>query len=253
MTAPGTVEIMSRHVSSRHVMWRSGAGGDGGDPLELPGWVVVPAAFAAGAVPFSNLTARLLRGIDLRSVGSGTVSGTGLYRVAGFRALAAAGVLEVAKGMVGPVLSGPRRPCLAALASAAGVAGHNWSPFLRGAGGRGLSPALGAMLVGAPAGSAALLAGMAAGRAAGETAVGSLVGDLLSVVVSKRAHGPHAAVLATAVLVPVVAKRLAGNGPPRSGGFDTYLWRLACDRDSRVPSRAAGDGGVGRKTPRAQP
>ncbi|HEV2368845.1 MAG TPA: glycerol-3-phosphate acyltransferase, partial [Acidimicrobiales bacterium] len=55
-------------------------------------------AYLTGAVPFSNLFASRLAGVDLRKVGSGTVSGTGLYRVAGFRPLAVAGVLDVAKG-----------------------------------------------------------------------------------------------------------------------------------------------------------
>ena len=67
---------------------------------------VLAAAYIAGAIPFSNLMARRRRGVDLRSVGSGTVSGTSLYQVAGFGALAAAGVCDVAKGSVGPLLAG---------------------------------------------------------------------------------------------------------------------------------------------------
>ncbi|MBM3693235.1 MAG: hypothetical protein FJW77_08100 [Actinobacteria bacterium] len=41
-------------------------------------------------------------------MGNGTVSGTALYRVAGFPALSVAGILDVAKGAVGPVLAGGR-------------------------------------------------------------------------------------------------------------------------------------------------
>src|SRR5438093_3199320 len=100
-------------------------------------------SFAVGAIPFSYVAGRRARGVDLRTVGSGTVSGTALYRVAGFGPLAAAGVLDVAKGSVGPLLASRNRPGLAALAGGAAVVGHNWSPLLRGAGGRGISPAIG--------------------------------------------------------------------------------------------------------------
>ena len=54
---------------------------------------VVLAGFGAGSIPFSNIASRRTRGVDLREVGSGTVSGTALYRVAGFTPLAVAGVL----------------------------------------------------------------------------------------------------------------------------------------------------------------
>ena len=97
-----------------------------------------------------------------------------LHEVAGFGPLAVAGVLEVAKGSVGPLLAGRDRPALAAVAGGAAVAGHNWSPFLRGAGGRGISPATGALLVSAPTGAAVLLGGLAAGRLARQTALVSL-------------------------------------------------------------------------------
>ena len=98
-------------------------------------------SFAVGAIPFSYVAGRRARGVDLRRVGTGTVSGTSLYRVAGFGPLAAAGVLDVAKGAAGPGLAiAAGHPALAAVAGGAAVVGHNWSPFLRGAGGRGIPP-----------------------------------------------------------------------------------------------------------------
>lgn len=197
-------------------------------------WLSVPAAYLLGAVPFSNLAARRVAGVDLRTVGTGTVSGSGLYAVAGFRALAVAGVLDVAKGAVGPALAGDD-PARRAVAAAAGVCGHNWSPWLGGAGGRGISPAIGALLVAAPAGAATLLAGLAGGRMAGETALGSLAADAALVPVAGRAHGRDGAVIAAAVLAPLVAKRLAGNGVPERRR--AYLWRLLIDADE--PARPA--------------
>jgi glycerol-3-phosphate acyltransferase PlsY len=194
----------------------------------------VLAGWLAGAIPFANIAARRTRGVDLRTVGSGTVSGTALHQVAGFGPLAVAGVLEVGKGAVGPLLAGRDRSGVAALAGGAAVAGHNWSPFLRGAGGRGISPATGALLVTAPAAAATLLAGLVVGRLARATGLGSFVADLMLVPVGRRVHGRPGAAATAAVLVPLVAKRLAGNAPPSGGRWLPVLARrLLFDRDER--------------------
>jgi glycerol-3-phosphate acyltransferase PlsY len=192
----------------------------------------VLAGFAAASIPFSNVAARATRGVDLREHGGGTVSGTGLFEVAGFAPLAVAGIFEVAKGSVGAALARREGAHTVALASAAAVCGHNWSPWLRGAGGRGLSPAIGALLVAAPAGAAVLLGGMAVGRLAGETAIGVLVADAVLVPVVARVHGRDAALAAAAVLVPMIVKRLAGNRPlPETGRAQVLRNRLLLDRD----------------------
>jgi len=196
-----------------------------------PAVAVVGAGFLAGSIPFSNLAARWSRGVDLREVGSGTVSGTGLYRVAGFGPLAAAGVLEVAKGAVGPLLATRRRPRLAAIAGGAAVVGHNWSPWLRGAGGRGISPALGALLAQAWPGTVTLLVGMVVGRFAGETAIGSLAADVAVVPLLGRLGGRDDAFAAAAVVAPMIVKRLMGNGPVRGARGPTLVTRLVLDRD----------------------
>ncbi|HEY3702335.1 MAG TPA: glycerol-3-phosphate acyltransferase [Acidimicrobiales bacterium] len=199
---------------------------------DLPPWSVMAAAFLAGSVPFSNLAARRLRGVDLRTTGSGTVSGTSLYRVAGFGPLAVVGCLELAKGAVGPVLAGRRRPELGAGAAGLGVAGHNWSPFLAGAGGRGISPALGGLLVSAPEGTALLAVGLAGGRLSGHTALGSFLAMLGLAPALAATRGRRGAWTGVAIVLPLLAKRLLGNGPPEGRSrLGTYLCRLVLDRD----------------------
>ncbi len=192
------------------------------------------AAFLVGSIPFSNIAARLTRGVDLRGVANGTVSGTSLYRVAGFGPLAAAGVLEIGKGAVGPLIVGRDHPAMAALAAGLGVAGHNWSPFLHGAGGRGLSPAIGALGVAAWPGSLVLLGGMAGGKIVGQAAPGSLLAQAALIPVLARLRGRRGALVGAAVLAPMLAKRLFGNAPvvgERPGRV--YLTRLLLDRDER--------------------
>jgi glycerol-3-phosphate acyltransferase PlsY len=196
-------------------------------------WLGLGAAFLAGGIPFSNIAARLTSGVDLRGVGSGTVSGTGLYRVAGFGPLAVAGVLEVGKGAAGPLLVG-RDHLAAPLAAGLAVAGHNWSPFLRGAGGRGVSPALGALAVVGWPGSLLLLAGLAGGKLVGQAAPGTLLAQLVLVPVLTRARGRRGALAGMAVLAPLLVKRVLGNSPPAGPSPGrVYLSRLLYDRDAR--------------------
>lgn len=197
---------------------------------------MVAVAYLVGSVPFSGIIARRLRGVDLRQVGTGTVSGTGLYRVAGLGPLIVGGVLDVAKGAVGPLLAGQSRPGVAIAAGAAAVIGHNWSVFLRGAGGRGISPAMGAMLPLAPEGSVLLLAALALGKAVDATSLGAFVG-FVGLFPLLAANSPRGVLLAAALVVPMLAKRVVGNRPPSgSSRARVYLVRLFFDQDtSRWP------------------
>ena len=192
------------------------------------------ASYLVGALPFSNLVARGARGVDLRTVATGTVSGTNLYRVAGFGPLVVGGVLDVAKGAVGPLLAGRDHPVAGALAAGLAVAGHNWSPYLGGAGGRGVSPAMGALLVVAPPGAAVLLGGLALGRLARHTAPATLVAQLGLVPLLAATRGRNGALAGACVLVPMLAKRLLGNTAPHlPAGRQVWRNRLLHDRDVR--------------------
>ncbi len=197
----------------------------------LPAPAVVGVAWLAGSVPFSNLAARVRAQVDLREVGVGTVSGTALYEVAGFGPLAVAGVCDVAKGLVGPVLAGRDRPVVGAVAATAAVAGHNWSPWLAGAGGRGVSVAYGAFLPLAWPGTVVLAVGMAGGRLLRHTGLGTLAGAVAVVPVVARTHGRAGLAAGTGIVGAMMAKRLAGNRRPAGPRLRTYAHRLLFDSD----------------------
>lgn len=188
-------------------------------------------SFVVGAIPTANLTARAIRGVDLRRVGGGTVSGTALYRVAGFVPLAVAGILDIGKGALGPLLAGSDRPVLAAFAGGLAVAGHNWSPFLRGAGGRGIAPAVGALLVTAWPGAVLLLVGLTLGRLARETGLASFVAELALVPVLAITNGASGALAGLAIALPMLSKRVLGNAPPVGDRRHVYVHRLLFDHD----------------------
>ncbi|HEX6569694.1 MAG TPA: glycerol-3-phosphate acyltransferase [Acidimicrobiales bacterium] len=210
----------------------------------LPATAVVGVAWLAGSVPFSNIAARTRARLDLRDVGTGTVSGTALYEVAGFGPLAVAGVCDVAKGAVGPLLAGRDRPVVGAVAATAAVAGHNWSPWLGGAGGRGISVALGAFLPLAWPGTVVLAVGLAVGRLARQTGLGSFVAAVALVPVVARTHGRAGAVAGTGIVATMLAKRVAGNRRPAGPRLRVYAHRLLFDHDPAPVSAPAAEGGL---------
>lgn len=208
-------------------------------------------AYLVGAVPFSNLLARRRAGVDLRHVGSGTVSGTSLYQVSGFKALALAGILDITKGASATFVARhtsaepeprPRttrwREPTTAEAAAAGlvVAGHNWSPYLDGAGGRGIAPSIGAYLVVAPEGAVLMLGGLTIGRLVHHSGIGTLLGQLSVIPVLRATRGSRGALAGAAVVAPMLLKRLAGNSRPARRTPAVYAARLVFDRDTWAAS-----------------
>ncbi len=202
------------------------------DFLPWRGARVVVASFAVGAIPFSYLFARSLKGVDLRDVGTGTVSGTGLYRVGGFAALVAGGGMDVLKGLAGVLAAGDDPP-VAALAAAAAVAGHNWSPFIGAAGGRGISTAMGAMAAVAWPATALLAGSLLAGRLLRRSAPAALLALLLMPFLVQWTHGGWDSAAAWLVASLILIKRLAGNRrPPAGQPLRGVLWnRLLHDND----------------------
>jgi len=199
-------------------------------PPSVP--AVLSVSFLLGAIPFSGVAARLVAGVDLRRTGTGTVSGTGLYEVAGFGPLALAGSLDVAKGAVGPLLAGRNRRVLGAMAAGAAVTGHNWSPVLRGAGGRGISPALGAGLVLAPEAVVVLGVGLGGGRLLRQSGLGTFIAAVALFPVLARRRGVPGVALAFAIALPMLVKRVTGNDGAATGSSTrTYVWRLLFDHD----------------------
>ncbi|MDE0669337.1 MAG: glycerol-3-phosphate acyltransferase, partial [bacterium] len=108
-----------------------------------------------------------------------------------------------------------------------------WSPFLRGAGGRGVSPAMGALAVVHWPGAVLLLAGLAAGRAVRQTALVSFGAILALPLLALRWGGRDAALAGAVVVAPMLLKRLTANNtmPPAGRRCRVALRRLLCDND----------------------
>jgi glycerol-3-phosphate acyltransferase PlsY len=119
------------------------------------------AAYVSGSFPSAYLAGRLVKGVDLRTVGSGNLGATNVYRNLGLAAALCVLALDVSKGAL-PVLYLPRlldagapgtdRALWWALAyGAAAILGHAKPVFLlwKG-GGKGVATATGVFVVLAP-------------------------------------------------------------------------------------------------------
>lgn len=104
-------------------------------------------SYFVGSIPFSQIVGRLVKGVDLRKVGSGNVGGNNLIANAGPGWGLLGGALDAAKGAAAMWLAasiGAGYPA-SLLAGLFVVAGHNWSIWLGLRGGKGLATAFGAI------------------------------------------------------------------------------------------------------------
>ncbi len=110
--------------------------------------LLIIGAYLFGAIPTSFWMARLVRGIDIRQYGSGNVGISNFARHVGKKWSVAVILFDVAiKGPL-PVLLASSKVLDLGLtvevwAGLAVIIGHNWSPFIRFSGGRGMGTVLG--------------------------------------------------------------------------------------------------------------
>ncbi len=112
---------------------------------------VVVIAFVLGSIPFGVLLARA-RGVDLKKVGSGNIGATNAARALGKKAGIVVLLLDTAKAYLPTAAALWLRlgPDVAAVTGFAAFAGHIYSPWLKGRGGKGVACGLGAFLALAP-------------------------------------------------------------------------------------------------------
>lgn len=124
------------------------------EPLVLLG---VLASYLLGAVPFGFVMVRLVKGVDLRTVGSGNIGATNAMRVLGKPLGLVAFLLDLAKGWVPAALIAPwitgHEPFASdvsvaapVLFGAAAVVGHVLPVYLRFKGGKAVATGCGALI-----------------------------------------------------------------------------------------------------------
>lgn len=98
------------------------------------------AAYLIGAVPFGVVIGRVFYDVDIREHGSGNVGTTNSFRVLGKKAGVAVLACDMLKGYVPALLASlVFAPWPTIFIASAPVAGHMYSVFLRGSGGKGIA------------------------------------------------------------------------------------------------------------------
>ncbi len=206
--------------------------------------LLVIAAYLWGAFPTAYVVARYLKGIDIRSYGSGNVGASNVAEHVGGRIGLAIGIFDaLGKGTLTIVIArllGQDLWVQVWMGSAV-IAGHNWSVYLRLTGGRGIATSLGVIFgLGLtwefPVWAALILFGRLARH---DTALWVLVGALtLPFVAAVRGQPAEIVWMLGAIVLLMVAKRTMANWAwPRSegSGFARVVAnRVLWDRDDSV-------------------
>lgn len=119
----------------------------------------ITASFLMGSIPFGYIISKKLAGIDIQSIGSGNIGSTNVGRFVGRKAALITQCLDIAKGMI-PTLAAlmivnyyssiPVNQNFPMVVAIAAVCGHDFTPWLRFRGGKGVNTTLGATFFLAP-------------------------------------------------------------------------------------------------------
>ena len=199
------------------------------------------AGYLWGGIPTAYLVARYQLGIDIRKYGTGNVGASNVIAHVGKKIGFALGLFDGFVKGTGPVvavalLQGSDWAMV--VTGLAAIAGHNWSPYIRFSGGRGVNTTGGVFL-----GFLLLpeflmiivVAGFWGGLVRKNSAMWLLLTMLVTPVMAILLNRPDETVIMTvAALILLMAKRLVGNwqrpveGEPLSR---VLFYRLLFDRD----------------------
>jgi len=108
----------------------------------LPGILSIISGYLLGSIPTAYIVARLRKGIDIRTVGTGNMGGANVMREIGTREGIFVCLIDILKG-AGAIL-------IAQTSNIAALVGHNFPVFAGFRGGRGTATCIGIFLVLAP-------------------------------------------------------------------------------------------------------
>lgn len=118
--------------------------------------LVAAGGYLLGGFPTGVVLSRKKYGIDVREMGSGNIGATNVTRVFGWYAGVFVFLIDFVKGFL-PIWfiyrEFPQEHWLASVAAVALVAGHCFSPYLKGRGGKGVATSFGCLSILAPWGA----------------------------------------------------------------------------------------------------
>lgn len=178
---------------------------------------VVAGAYLLGSVPFGLLLGRL-RGVDVRTVGSGNIGATNVARSLGKRLGLLVLLLDALKGALPMLvlrwldLAARTSPFLVTACGLAAVCGHCFPVWLRFRGGKGVATSLGVFLAVAPAVTGIAVAIFAALYAAFRiVSIGSLAAALAFPALMWLLHRPVAEIALSVAVLAIILIKHRGN------------------------------------------
>ena len=116
-------------------------------------WIIgtLIVAYLVGSIPFGLIAGKLVKGVDIRVLGSRNIGATNAARVIGWKWFPVVLLLDAAKG-AGPCLAGhfliqTARADLVLFAAIGALLGHFFSIYIGFKGGKGVATGLGVVLV----------------------------------------------------------------------------------------------------------
>jgi len=120
-------------------------------------WIIAALiiSYLLGSIPTAYLFGRILKGVDIRKIGSGNVGATNAMRALGKGPGIAVLLLDILKGFIvvvflGDLFSGKtillESQNLRIIMGLCSICGHNWTIFLRFKGGKGIATTFGVLL-----------------------------------------------------------------------------------------------------------
>ena len=116
-------------------------------------------AFLCGSIPTGYLLTKKLYKIDIRTKGSGNIGSTNVKRIAGTKISIITQIIDILKGII-PVILGMHlaktmslpisADIFTAIIAIVVILGHDYTPFLKFNGGKGVNTTLGAFILLAP-------------------------------------------------------------------------------------------------------
>lgn len=115
----------------------------------MQGIIALLASYLLGSIPTGYIICRLIKGIDIRTKGSGNIGATNVARIVGKKVGIATLILDVLKGLLAVTLIPwfiRNQGDLVKIICVIGViCGHNWTVFLKFRGGKGVATTAGAI------------------------------------------------------------------------------------------------------------
>lgn len=116
-------------------------------------------SFLMGSIPVGYLIVKRVKGVDIRTFGSGNIGSTNVKRIAGDKVAKLTQIFDVLKGtvpvsiafLIANLYSLPiSKDLFVSVVALAAVIGHCYTPFLGFNGGKGVNTSLGAFILVAP-------------------------------------------------------------------------------------------------------